>query len=249
MTGVTARDTTVGGRAAALLPRLALAGLATGVALMVLLQLLPPTSAISPTRRTISEYGLTSNKWLFDLAVLLVAAGSAVAFAALVRRRLVRPISAATVFGTLWSLGLLAVVAFPKTDWAVGPSVAGSIHRWASVVAFVCLPVAVIAAARAAFAHSPGRRRVVQALGVLSLLWFGLILAAVARWLAGGEPWWRALPLGLVERLMALTEVLAVAALALGLARHGGVPPTAAGDPSGAVTALDYEPGSGSFRR
>ncbi|MFD2395637.1 hypothetical protein ACFSVJ_30895 [Prauserella oleivorans] len=37
--------------------------------------------------------------------------------------------------------------------------------------------------------------------------------------LTGGEPWWRAIPLGLVERGMAATEVAALVALSLGSVR------------------------------
>jgi hypothetical protein len=33
--------------------------------------------------------------------------------------------------------------------------------------------------------------------------------------MTGGGPWWQLIPLGLVERLMALTELLAIGALVL----------------------------------
>jgi hypothetical protein len=52
-------------------------------------------------------------------------------------------------------------------------------------------------------------------LAVASLLWFGVILGAIGVSLAGRGPWWQLIPLGLVERLMALTELLAIAALVL----------------------------------
>src|SRR5436189_465423 len=93
-----------------------IAALALGAALVLLLQVVPPTDEISATRRTISEYGLSDHKWVFDLAVVLVAAGSAVAFAVL-RRQGRLPVLAA-VFGAFWTAGLLVIVAFPKTDWA-----------------------------------------------------------------------------------------------------------------------------------
>lgn len=204
-------------RGTPILPLLALAALACGGALMGLLQLLPPTDDISPVRRTISEYALSENKWIFDLSVGMVAAGSACAFLALVRHRLMRPVSPATVLLSAWILGLVTIVIFPKTDWSVGPSLGGSIHRVASLVAFLCLPLAVMAAAKAVFADAPRWRRTVQSLGVAALLWFLPILIAVLVMSAGGPPWWRSIPLGLVERGLALTEVLAVAALALGL--------------------------------
>jgi hypothetical protein len=204
-------------RGGPMLPLLALAALACGAALMVLLQVLPPTDEISPIQRTISEYALSDNKWIFDLSVAMVAIGSVCAFLALVRHRLMRAVSPATVLFSAWIVGLVTIVIFPKTDWSVGPSLGGSIHRVASLVAFLCLPLAVMAAARAVFAHAPAWRRTVQSLGVAALLWFLPILIAVLVMAAGGPPWWRSIPLGLVERGLALTEVLAIAALALGL--------------------------------
>ncbi|MBK1788262.1 DUF998 domain-containing protein [Prauserella cavernicola] len=217
-------------RAGRALPLAGLAGLVLGSALMGLLHLLPLTSdGVDPVRRTISEYALGPGRLLFDVAVLLVAAGSAAVFVTLVRSGRARPFSAATIFGGAWTLCLLVIVAFQKTDWSIGPSVAGTIHRYASVVAFVCLPLAVFAAARAAYPHSPGPRLVARVLSLLSLAWFGLILGAVFVMLAGGEPWWRAIPLGLVERLLALNEVLAIAALVPGLLRlRSPAPATAA---------------------
>ncbi|TKG70473.1 DUF998 domain-containing protein [Prauserella endophytica] len=207
-------------RTSAALPATGLAALTLGSLLMGLLHLLPVTSAdVDPVRRTISEYALGPGKLLFDLAVLLVAAGSAAVFLALVRHGRVRALSATTIFGSAWALGLLVIVAFPKTDWSIGPSLGGTIHRYASVVAFVCLPLAVLAAARAAYPHSPNLRLLARVLGVTSLAWFGLIIGAVLVMLAGGEPWWRAIPLGLVERFLALNEVLAIAALVPGLIR------------------------------
>ncbi|PRX45974.1 uncharacterized protein DUF998 [Prauserella shujinwangii] len=196
-----------------------LAGLACGAVLMALLHVLPYAHGVDPVRRTISEYALGPGKWLFDVAVLLVALGSAAVFGGLVRHGVVRARSAVTGFGALWTAGLLTIVAFEKTDWSVGPSLGGTIHRYASVVAFVCLPLAVLLAARAVHPHSPVRRRLTRALAVTSLLWFGVILGAVAVMLAGGPPWWRAIPLGLVERALALNEVLAITALALGTLR------------------------------
>jgi hypothetical protein len=204
-------------RGTPILPLLALAALACGAALMGLLQVLPPTDEISAIRRTISEYALSDNKWIFDLSVAMVAIGSACAFLALARHRLMRAICPATVLFAAWILGLVTIVIFPKTDWSVGPSLGGSIHRIASLVAFLCLPLAMMAAARAVFAHAPGWRHTVQSLAVAALLWFLPILIAVVVMAAGGPPWWRSIPLGLVERGLALTEVLAVAALALGL--------------------------------
>ena len=195
------------------------AALATGVVLVALLHVLPGTADISPVRRTISQYALTDSRWIFDLGLVLVAIGSALLFYALIRRGLIERFSAASVFGALWTASLVLIVAFPKTNWAIGPSVGGTIHRYASVVAFVALPLAVIFGARAVFRDSPIARRLAVFFGITSLMWFGLILVGVVNMLAGGEAWWTFVPLGLVERLMALNEMFAIAALGFGALR------------------------------
>ncbi len=79
------------------------------------------------------------------------------------------------------------------------------------------------------YPRSPGRRAVARLLAAASLAWFGVILGAVVLELAGGTPWWRAIPLGLVERSMAATEVLAVLSLAPGLIRVADTAPAPPG--------------------
>ena len=196
-----------------------LGALVAGVVLMLALHVMPPTNEINPMRRTISQYALGPNKWIFDVAVLLVALGSALAFAELIRRRLIRPLSAPVVLGALWTLSLLVVVSFTKTDWTIGPSVGGMVHRYASVVGFLSLPLAVLLVARRVFADSPGWRLAAQAFGGLALSGLGVLLVGVLRMLAGGGPWWLFVPLGLVERLMAVAAIAAVAVVMLGLTR------------------------------
>ncbi|GAA3523396.1 DUF998 domain-containing protein [Amycolatopsis ultiminotia] len=207
--------TVPGDRRPVLLPLAGVAALAAGAALVLLLQLVPPTDEISVTQRTISEYGLSDNKWVFDLAVALVAAGSALTLTVLRRQR--RLPAAAAVFGALWTIGLLVVVAFPKTDWtnAAASGAGGTLHRIASVVAFVCLPLAVLVAARPVFPDSPRRRLAARLLAVLSLAWFAVLLGAIAVAAGTDQRWWLIIPLGLVERGMALTELSALAALAV----------------------------------
>ncbi|HEY0450879.1 DUF998 domain-containing protein [Actinophytocola sp.] len=203
------------GRTAALA---SVCSLVAGVVLMLALHVLPPTNEISPVRRTLSQYALGPNKWIFDLSVLLIALGSALAFVVLVRERYVRPLSGPTVLGALWTLSLLVVVWFTKTDWTVGPSTGGTIHRYASVVGFVALPIAVLVIARAVFPDSARWRLAARGFGVASLGLFGLIVVGVVRMAAGGGPWWLFVPLGLVERGIALTAVAAIAVVVLGVA-------------------------------
>ncbi|OLF11628.1 hypothetical protein BLA60_11885 [Actinophytocola xinjiangensis] len=199
-----------------------LAALLLGVTLMLALHVVPPTNEVNPIRSTLSQYALGPGKWAFDIAVLLVALGSALALHALVRARAVRARSAGTLFGSLWVVSLLVLVYFTKTDWSVGPSLGGTIHRYASVVAFVSLPIAVLVIARAVFATAPGWRAAAQGLGALSLGFFGLIVIGAVRMAAGGGPWWTFVPLGLVERAIAFSGVAAIVVVVLGsLVRAG----------------------------
>ncbi|MFL6127129.1 DUF998 domain-containing protein [Actinophytocola sp.] len=200
--------------------RASVLALVAGIVLMLVLHVVPPTNEISPLRRTLSQYALTSNKWLFDLAVLLIALGSVLCFTAVVRHGGVAPYHGAVVLAALWVASLLVIVAFTKADWSVGPSIGGVVHRYASVVGFVALPFAVIMVAGRVFPHRPGWWLAARGFAVVSLAWFGVILVGVVRMVAGYGPWWLFAPLGLVERVMALTAVLAMLTLALGLARN-----------------------------
>lgn len=188
--------------------------LGVGAALILLLQFIPPTDQISALHQTISEYGLSQNRWIFDVAVLLIVAGSILGFATLRRSRAVS--SAALVFGALWTVGMLIVVLFPKHDWATGPHAGftGLLHRYASVVAFACLPIAILSAVGQAFPDSARARWPARVLAVGALGWFAVILGAVV--FTGGGAWWQVIPLGLVERGMAITELAALAALLAG---------------------------------
>ncbi|TDV51983.1 DUF998 domain-containing protein [Actinophytocola oryzae] len=201
--------------------RTALAGvvaLVAGCVLMLVLHVIPPTNEISPLRRTLSQYALTSNKWLFDVAVLLVALGSVLVFVAVVRAREVPLYSGAVLLGVLWVASLLAIVTFTKTNWTVGPSIGGIVHRYASAVGFVSLPLAVLLLAGKALPDRPLWRTASRGFAVVSLAWFGVIVVGVVRMAAGYGPWWLFAPLGLVERAIALTAVAAITTLALGLA-------------------------------
>ena len=181
--------------------------------------MLPETAGIAPVARTISEYALTDVGWVFNLGVLALALGSLAMLAALVRAGLARPASVGVWLGVAWSAALTVIVLFPKHNWAVGPSANGQIHRAASIVAFLCLPVAVLLLTRRR--GVPRRRsadrgpgRVLAGRGVAGLVRPDrgrLGAAPVTR-----TPWWQAIPLGLVERGLVISEVLAVIALGCG---------------------------------
>ncbi|MEV0823415.1 DUF998 domain-containing protein [Nonomuraea rubra] len=186
---------------------------AAGAGSMVILGLdLTNLDEMNPFRRTISEHGLGPDGWIFGLGVGLLAAGSLAIGVSLARKRL------AGIFGSIallgWCVGLFLTAWFEKHDWSVGPSLSGSIHRVGSFVAFLCLPLAVVIIARP-WRHKERSKATLAAfgLGICSVLWVAGIGAVMLIGAGNGLPWYRVMPLGLVERGMAVTEVAALLAL------------------------------------
>lgn len=236
---------------------LVMAGIAAvmlGSAIIAVMHVVGPGAAISPIRRTISEYMLTSAAWAFDLAVLLIAAGSAailIAVAAVADRtrlgdrgRLRNPARprggasrAGLLLGALWVAGLITLVAFPKADWALGPSASGQIHRYASLIAFLALPAAVVTLLRRRTSQGTpalGPARTATGLAFASLAWFVPVIVAIVTVGKHGA-WWLAVPLGLLERGMAVTEIAALVVLGVWAARTARVPATQVIDEPAAV--------------
>lgn len=189
---------------------LGLGAVALCAALVGSLHVLAPQ--VDPVRRTISEYALGEFGWMFDVAVVGLAVGSVLVLLALVGAGLLGRWSGGTLALGVWAVALVLVVAFEKTNWSVGPSVSGYIHRYASLAAFVALPVAALAVGRRWRAHPRFGRyaAATRLLGVLSLGWLSTIVLGVVLRPLTGVPWWQFVPLGLVERGLAVTEVAAV---------------------------------------
>ncbi len=187
---------------------------AVSVVLYGVLHVVPPSAGLDWSTRTISQYALLSNGWVFDVATLLLAAGSAAVLVALLRAGLVR--RGAAVALLLWVAGLVGVVWFEKHNWSTGPSASGDIHRVASLVAFLSLPAGALLAATPWLRgpHARQAARLVALGGVVSLLCFSPILWALVSESWTGVRWWRAIPLGGVERLLGLAEVTTVVLLA-----------------------------------
>ncbi len=164
---------------------------------------------------TISEYAYTSGSWAFVAAVLTLAGTSLALLYGLIRAGRVRPWSAGSVAMLLWVVALLAIVAFPKHNWVTGPSLSGTVHRYATLVAFVALPVAVLLIARG----SAGAARAARWLTAIGIGWLAVLFGAIAVGIVTGQRWWTLIPLGLVERGIAGFEVAALIALGLWLMR------------------------------
>ncbi|MEV4553082.1 DUF998 domain-containing protein [Nonomuraea wenchangensis] len=202
--------------------RWGLASAGAGVVLILGLEL-TSLDEINPIRRTISEHGLGPGGWVFGLGVGLLAAGSVAIAVSLARRRLAGIVGTIALLG--WSVGLFLAAWFEKHDWSVGPSMSGSIHRVGSFVAFLCLPLAAVVIARPrsrAWRRERSRATPVAfGLGVCSALWVAGIGTMIFIGAQSGLPWYRVMPLGLVERGLAVTEVAALLALGVWAAAKG----------------------------
>jgi Protein of unknown function (DUF998) len=197
---------------------------ALSVLLIGLLHVLPPSNQVNPMTRTISEYALGSNGWLFDLAVLALAAGSVAVLIGLGRVGVLRAPSAAWLFLVLWAAGLVVLVIFEKHNWQAGSRTGGSIHRVASLVAFLSLPVGALLTARAGRGVPGWRAPATLARGaaLVALACFSPLVYAIALSITTGVAWWRVFPLGAVERLLGLSEMLVLFALGWWALRASG---------------------------
>lgn len=163
---------------------------------------------------TISEYVYTAGGWAFLTGVLALALGSILLLAGLIHAGLVRPLSFGSILMSLWVIGLVGVAAFPKHNWEIGPSTSGSIHRVATLLAFVSLPAAVLAIARR---YRSARPAIWMAYG--SIAWLSVLFGAIAVSMVTDLRWHRIIPLGIVERGIVAFEVAAVIALGIWLIR------------------------------
>ena len=190
-----------------------------GALVVLVLDLYTAWQTPSHLRRTISEYGLGAQQWVFSIGVVLLAFGSALTLAVALRHRLTRPASAASIGLVLWTLGLVAVVAVPKQDWSndAALSIGGTIHRLGAAVAFVSIPVAVFAFSRPWLRDAVWavRARVTMGLSALSVVALMPIMYALAVGATGSRPWYRVVTLGYVERVLVVAEVIALISLAL----------------------------------
>lgn len=164
---------------------------------------------------TLSQHALRDEGWAFDGAILLLAAGSAGILASLVLSGIARLRSPATLALCGWCTGLTLVAAFTKHDWSAGPSPSGYAHWTGSVLAFLSVPLAAVLLARPWFGDPRWRLHagLTIGLGVVSMLCFVPIVTAMGIHVILGIPWWQVVHLGLVERVLALAEIVVVLAV------------------------------------
>ncbi|SDP34823.1 Protein of unknown function [Nakamurella panacisegetis] len=196
--------------------RLAFTGI-VGVVLAVLsigyLHVAAPSRAMNPLSRTISEYALYPNGWIFSWGVVVLAVASMLVLAALVLREIVPWRSWGSLMTLMWSIGLIGLVVFPKQGFDNDPSVAGRVHWTWTLIAFFSLP---IGTSLVCWHHRnlAGRwPRWALRLSMISGGWFiVLTLQTILSALTPIEAWRL---VGLVERGLSLTEMAVVVVLGL----------------------------------
>ncbi|MFC7549987.1 DUF998 domain-containing protein [Plantactinospora sp. GCM10030261] len=199
-------------------------GLAVATLALVLFALLHVLVGwLSPVTDTISDYALSTSGWMFNAAVLALAAASLFLLGPLLRiqaRVASGPSSAgaaasgpspagpavsswASSLGAAcfaaWCVGLVVLTVFPRDPVGAPITVTGEIHKWASVVALLSLPVgALLVAVR----HRSRGARVVAVVAAVCLV---ALVPFVSAYLADSplRPF-----LGLLERGVALGEVV-----------------------------------------
>ncbi|OKI63995.1 DUF998 domain-containing protein [Micromonospora sp. CB01531] len=211
-----------------------LLGLAAATVALVLFALLHVLATrLSPVTDTISDYALSPDGWIFDTAALVLAGGSVCLLGPLLRRQAAVPL--ATACYACWCLGLVVLTVFPRDPVGAPTTVTGEIHKWASVTALLSLPLGALLTARRRC--GPGAR-VVAMTAVACLV---ALVPFVSAYLASSplKPY-----LGLIERAVALGEVILL--LLLGTIRVGlqATTLTAAGTTPGLI-----QPGSRSRQR
>jgi len=201
--------------------------LALGVLLIAVLHVVSPTNGIDPVRVTISEYGRSALAAEFVVGVALIAIGSAATLALFVREGVCRPVSVPSIGIALWVIGVLGVALFPKADWAAGATWVGDAHRTSSLLAFIALPVAILAISwrearrrgrlrrDSRFDHHLLAMALVLAIVILVAIVVAGVLIGVAE--ANGTPWWTLFPIGLGERVLVGAELIALSLVVVAL--------------------------------
>lgn len=193
---------------------LALGGIAVA-ALLAVIGHVEVNDDLNPWALTVSDFAVSDRGGVIDAAMVVLAVATAVLLPAL-RRAHRSPGRTAEVLLAAWVGGLLLAAVVPTNEPGLPMDTAAYVHRYASVVAFLALPVAgwLLAA-----------RLPVGARAVRWLVLASLALAAAMVWSA--YPGDRLL-IGLIERLLILAEVAVLAVVAGTLLRRRTDRPAAA---------------------
>lgn len=181
----------------------------------------PDLNAVS---LTISDYAVSNRGGPMDWAMFILGVTS---LAVPLGLRAVRAPVGPVVVGLLlvWSGGLMAAAIVPTDPAGVELSTTGYAHRYVSVAAFVCLPVAVLVAVRG-LAADPRWHAALGRLRGLALTSAGGLVALYLVAYPGDR-----IMMGLVQRLLVAVEVVLLAVLTRQLYRVAGVPCDAPGAP------------------
>lgn len=200
-----------------------LAGLAiflvlAGAALLVTLHAV--SRSMSPLSEPLSNYALTRNGWLFDLAVVVLALGLATLLCALVVADVVELGSGSFVVTSACCACLVLLVVFPDRGSATGLSAIGWAHWGFAMAAFGGLLVTPVVLGSRHRSDTGCSRlpRIARWVSYWAGVWFALLVAGsvmeqvtrLAVWRVGG----------LVERALSASEVVVAMLLAV-WARRG----------------------------
>ncbi|MFG1897448.1 DUF998 domain-containing protein [Micromonospora zamorensis] len=185
---------------------LALGGIALA-ALLTVIGHLEVNDDLNPWALTISDFAVSDRGGVIDVAMVVLALATVALLYGLRRADPPRSRSARTAELLLgaWVGGLLLAAVVPTNEPGTAMTTAAYLHRYASVVAFLALPVSGWLLAR-----RPTLAPTARTLRTLVLL--SLALAAAMIWSA--YPGDRML-IGLAERLLILTEVAVLATVAV----------------------------------
>ncbi|MET0418136.1 MAG: DUF998 domain-containing protein [Actinoplanes sp.] len=185
---------------------LALGGIALA-ALLTVIGHLEVNDDLNPWALTISDFAVSDRGGVIDVAMVVLALATVALLYGLHRAGPPRPRSGRTAELLLgaWVAGLLLAAVVPTNEPGTAMTTAAYLHRYASVVAFLALPIGGWLLAR-----RPDLTPAARTLRALVLL--SLALAAAMIWSA--YPGDRVL-IGLAERLLILTEVGVLATVAV----------------------------------
>ncbi|MET8282489.1 DUF998 domain-containing protein [Micromonospora sp. NPDC005174] len=188
---------------------LALGGIAVA-ALLTVIGHLEVNDDLNPWALTISDFAVSDRGGVIDAAMVVLALTTVALLHGLRRTDPPRSGRAIELLLGAWVAGLLLAAVVPTNEPGATMTTSAYVHRYASVVAFLALPVGGWLLARRP--DLTPAARTLRTLVVLSLV------------LAGGMVW-SAYPgdrllIGLAERLLILTEVAVLATVALTLTRR-----------------------------